>query len=335
MSIVGIIANPASGKDIRRLVAHALVIGNREKANIVSRMLVGLHAAGVRDVRIMPDTFGIGRLATRALLQSNPEVASGVSVVDMDVSGTDRDTIRAAEMMQEMGVGCIITLGGDGTVRLVAKGCGNVPVLPVSTGTNNVLPGFVDGTIAGLCAGFVAQNKEVPHTSLCYRSKTFDVEVNGEVADTALVDVAAHEGIFVGARAVWDPAALRQIAVTQGAPTSIGLSSIVGMLHPISVHDPFGAVVTVSQNRAEKSVVAPIGPGLVSDIPIKDFTILQPGHRHPIVSERPLMLALDGERQIALKEGEDAAVLLREDGPWIVDVDRVMQVAVSDQYFTD
>ena len=34
MSSVGIIANPASGKDIRRLVAHGTVFDNDEKVNI-------------------------------------------------------------------------------------------------------------------------------------------------------------------------------------------------------------------------------------------------------------------------------------------------------------
>ncbi len=36
MSFVGIIANPASGKDIRRLVSHATVVSNNEKVSIVS-----------------------------------------------------------------------------------------------------------------------------------------------------------------------------------------------------------------------------------------------------------------------------------------------------------
>ena len=34
---IGVVANPASGKDVRRLVARASVFGNREKAAIVAR----------------------------------------------------------------------------------------------------------------------------------------------------------------------------------------------------------------------------------------------------------------------------------------------------------
>jgi predicted polyphosphate/ATP-dependent NAD kinase len=47
---VGIIANRASGKDIRRLVAFGSVCDNEEKVSIVRRILLGLEAAGVDKV---------------------------------------------------------------------------------------------------------------------------------------------------------------------------------------------------------------------------------------------------------------------------------------------
>ena len=49
MTCVGIIANPASGKDIRRLVAHGSVFNNNEKVNIVRRVILGLDAAECFD----------------------------------------------------------------------------------------------------------------------------------------------------------------------------------------------------------------------------------------------------------------------------------------------
>ena len=58
-TLVGIIANPASGKDIRRLVAHGSTFDNNEKINIVRRVLLGLAAAGVGEVVYLPDTYGI------------------------------------------------------------------------------------------------------------------------------------------------------------------------------------------------------------------------------------------------------------------------------------
>ena len=59
MSRVGIIANPAAGKDIRRLVAHGSTFDNNEKINIVRRVLLGLDALGVEQVHYMPDTYAI------------------------------------------------------------------------------------------------------------------------------------------------------------------------------------------------------------------------------------------------------------------------------------
>ena len=42
MARVGIIANPASSKDIRRLVAQGRVVPDWEKVNIVRRAMRGL-----------------------------------------------------------------------------------------------------------------------------------------------------------------------------------------------------------------------------------------------------------------------------------------------------
>ena len=50
MDIVGIVANPASGKDIRRLVARASVFDNQEKQAIVQRALAGM--AGVIIIKL-------------------------------------------------------------------------------------------------------------------------------------------------------------------------------------------------------------------------------------------------------------------------------------------
>ncbi len=46
-SLVGIVANPASGKDIRRLVAQGAVFDNNQKTNILERILLAMDAMGV------------------------------------------------------------------------------------------------------------------------------------------------------------------------------------------------------------------------------------------------------------------------------------------------
>ena len=47
MVSVGVVANPASGRDVRRLVTGASVFDNAEKGAMVHRLMAGLGAAGV------------------------------------------------------------------------------------------------------------------------------------------------------------------------------------------------------------------------------------------------------------------------------------------------
>lgn len=110
MAVVGIIANPASGKDIRRLVAYGTVFDNQEKVNIVRRALLGLAATGVRQVVYMPDYYGIVPKALDGL-SSQHRLSLEVNPVDMELTGTQIDSYKAAVEMNRLGVGCMIVLG--------------------------------------------------------------------------------------------------------------------------------------------------------------------------------------------------------------------------------
>jgi hypothetical protein len=346
-SRVGIIANPASGKDIRRLVSHATVVNNHEKVSIVRRVLVALHAAGVEQVDIMPDPFGIGARALDGL-RNQPEITGMASIIEMPFDGSPEDSTRVARWMRDAGAGCIVVLGGDGTCRVVAKGCGDVPLMPISTGTNNVVPHFVEGTIAGLAAAYVALHPEIPRERLCLRHKRLFVHINGQEVDQALVEVALVSTAFVGARAIWEINALRQIYASRAQPTQIGLSSIAGMVRPVAPGDPVGAMATivpVEQDREPReqgcepreqgcgggryTVIAPIAPGTCVPVDISEIGDMEPGILHTVCDERPAILALDGEREIRLRSGDRATVTLQLDGPWIVDVERTLAHAVA------
>ena len=124
MITVGIIANPASGKDIRRLIAHGSVFDNQEKVNIVRRVMLGLQAAHVDNVVIMPDYFGIGRRALDGV-----QLKMAADILDMTIEANQDDSTCAAKLMREMGVGAVVTLGGDGTNRAIAKEIGDVPMM--------------------------------------------------------------------------------------------------------------------------------------------------------------------------------------------------------------
>src|SRR6266568_6880319 len=128
LPLVGIIANPASGRDIRRLVAHGTVFDNNEKTAIVRRVLVGLEAVGIRRIAYMPEhDFGILPRALTELRGHTLQLSA--EPPELPVWGTRADSTRAAQLLTEQGAGCIITLGGDGTNRAVARGCDTVPLV--------------------------------------------------------------------------------------------------------------------------------------------------------------------------------------------------------------
>lgn len=330
MSFVGIIANPASGKDVRRVVSHAIAVNNHQKVNIVRRLLLALLASGVSRVEIMPDLFGIGKRALDGLAK-HPDIQAATSLIDMAVAGTQDDTLHAAHYLHEAGAGCVVTLGGDGTCRVVAKGCGQVPMLPVSTGTNNVVPYFVEGTAAGLAAAFVAQHPKIDVERYCTRHKKLLVWINGQEIDQALVDVALLSTRFTGAKAIWDVDQLRQVFVSRAQPFNIGISSVVGMVRPIGHADPVGALATVS--RDGRRIMAPIAPGAFAPVGLGELYDMQPGVAYPVQDIRPAVLSLDGEREIILHDSDQASVILELDGPWIVDVQRALLLAVEAKSF--
>ena len=228
MITVGVIAKPAAGKDIRRLVAAGRVVSNQEKANTLRRVFAGLVSTGVERVLIMPD---LSRLAAPAM----EDVASDIQASYIDMPGVDHQdgSTLAARIMMSEGAGCIVTLGGDGTNRVVAKGAGNVPIVPISTGTNNVFPQMVEGTLAGIAAGSVAAGVDGVDAAIT-RCKRLDVFVNDEVVDMALIDVAVSTEMFVGARAIWDMDTVEEVFLTRAEPASIGISAVGARLRPVA-----------------------------------------------------------------------------------------------------
>src|ERR1019366_2404755 len=163
---VGVIANPASGRDIRRLVAGASVFGNADKAGMVFRLLAGLGAAGVGRVLMMPASDGLSTTLRRHLhaRRTTPAVDGAAQVPEVEelpiaLHGTARDSAVAVELMRREGVAAIVVLGGDGTHRVVAKACGDVPLCALSTGTNNSFPEMREATVAGLATGLVAAGR--------------------------------------------------------------------------------------------------------------------------------------------------------------------------------
>lgn len=324
MRPIGIIANPASGKDIRRLVAYGSVFDNHEKVNIVRRVVLGLESMGVEEVVFMPDHFNIGSRAMEDL-----SVSMKHAFLDMPMEGSQEDSTRAASMFNDMGAACIVTLGGDGTNRAVAKACKGTPLLPISTGTNNVFPFMVEGTMAGIAAGVVASGA-FPSEKLAFRAPCLEIMKDSEVVDLALIDVVVSEAAFIATRALWDVAPLKEIFLCRAEPGNIGFSSVGGHLCALPPGSGKGVHIKIGDGR--NVVKAPIAPGLVRNIPIEAYEIFERGRSIPI-SHAPGVIAMDGERERLIKKGEVFSVRHSANGPMVVDMGRTLRMASEASLF--
>jgi predicted polyphosphate/ATP-dependent NAD kinase len=329
--LVGVVANPASGRDIRRLVAGASVFDNAEKGSMVYRLMTGLGASGVDRVLMMPAGDGVSGSLTRNLrsragaLREQP--LPKLEFVAMTVRNEAADTVRAVAEMRERGAAAIVVLGGDGTHRVVARYCSAVPLCALSTGTNNAFPEMREATVAGIATGLVATGRVEPRDVL-RREKALRVGVNGDPdRDCALIDVAVSREWWVGARALWHPDHISEVFVSFARPGAVGLSSIAGMLDPISRSESRGMRLRLtSPGEADAVLRVPLAPGLVVPVGVAEARSMLPGERFPVAVDHG-SLALDGEREIELGPGDRAEVRLEVNGPLTIDVDAVMEQA--------
>jgi len=327
MSKVGIIANPASGKDIRRLVAYASIMDNNEKTNQLRRIILGIDATGIDEILIMPDYYGLGQRALDGI--GRKKLNAKVSIMDMPTTYTSEDSTRAAGLMAEQGVDCIVTLGGDGTNRDVAKESRNIPLVPVATGTNNVFPMMVEATTAGIAAGIIAR-KLVNGRDTVKIHKRLVIVKDGREIDMALIDAVVLNQLFVGARAIWELPEVKQIICTRAEPTNMGITSIGGNLHPIGPDDKQGIYLKLGNSNIK--VKAAVLPGVIGEVGIEDWKLLELGDEVS-VNHKPSVIALDGEREIMVKDSDNIKVRLQDDGPLVVDIEKTIGAAVDKGFF--
>ena len=311
---VGLIVNPAAGLDIRRLVGAASVMTSYEKSAIVRRVLRGLRAAGVELVLYLRDGAGI----VAAALDGRPgEMA--VEPLPVLPCGSVADSTEAAGHLAAAPVGAIVTLGGDGTNRAVARVCGDVPLIAISTGTNNVFPSPVEGTVAGLAAGLVAAGA-VDLDVVAPRAKWVEVTCDG-LGDIALIDAAACRERHRGAAAIWDPARVCALMLSRAEPWAVGLSSIGGRMRPVAAGEPAGLYLELG--AGSQMVTAVIAPGLICRVPVRDCRLLALGE-DVIFDVEGGIVALDGERELPVRDQVSARVT--RCGPRLVDVHRVLEL---------
>ena len=330
MTKVGIIANPVSARDIRRIVSHAGNLSINDRANIVLRLLAGLAASGVEEALIMPENGGIRahllrmiERESRARRRRLPRLA----YLEMPVTGTSEDSAEAARRMRDQGVGAIVVLGGDGTCRVVVSQCGGIPVAGVSTGTNNAFPELREPTVTGLAVGLAVTGQTPRERAFCW-NKRLEVRVN-ERREIALVDVAVVSERFIGARAIWRTENFRDLFVTFAGPDGIGLSSIIGLLAPLDRQAPAGRRARLAPPEGAKTrLAAPIAPGLIEEIGVGSLETLIPGtiYRPGVAAGA---FALDGERELTFGEADEVSIRLEVDAFRSVNVSACMADAAG------
>ena len=327
--IVGIIANPVSARDIRRVVANAASLQIADRANIVLRVLAALAACGVDEVLMMPERGGIRGHVLRGIERSRnqgEERFPNVAYLDMPVTGTVQDTERASRLMRQAGVAAIVVLGGDGTHRAVVKECGCVPLAGISTGTNNAFPEHREPTVTGLAVG-LAVTRQVPHAFVF--NKRFDISIAGGPAEIALVDVALVTDRYVGARALWRGETFRELFVTFADPESIGMAAIAGLLQPVGRREAGGLMVSLGPADSCSTVLrAPIAPGLVVPVGVESWRSMPVG-----VPFSPKLaagsIALDGERELSFSEDDEVSITLLAQAFRTIDAAAVMRFAAT------
>jgi predicted polyphosphate/ATP-dependent NAD kinase len=323
-STIGIIANPASGKDIRRIVAYGSLVDNHEKINILARVFCGLEVFSVEKIYALGDPFG---LAIQAYEKSKIQIP--IELSDFSLDNSAKDSLAAAKWMKDNHVSCIITLGGDGTNRVVAKGCEDIPILPLSTGTNNVFPKMMESTLAGIAAAAVAGEVDGIAAAI-QQTRVLEILKNHEKIDTALIDVVVYEGLFRGSGAMWDPSKIHSVILAQQHPAAIGAAAIANSL--ACEPDKTNSGVWIEIGGDDGMVKIPFAPGLILPIPIKAVHWISVGESITLPGISAT-LALDGEREIFIREQDCYEIRVSAEGPRVINVERALEIARQSNFF--
>jgi len=331
ISTVGVIINPHAGKDIRRLVSAAGQTSDAVKIGIVRRAVVGALEQGAQRVLLSSDTHKLAERAVEGL--DGP-----IEFVESPLTGSHLDSVAAARSMWKDDAGAVVVLGGDGTCRDVAIGWPDAPLIPISTGTNNVFPGTLDGTTAGVAAAVVATSAvdiaDVSHQAKRVAIRVDDPSRDTVYHDTALVEAALIDTTFVGARAVSDPSTIRWVVAAIAEPASTGVASIAGRVHPVGRCERGGVLLRLGadgRGPGRRRVRVPLAPGSFATVDVQSVEPLAPGETAEVPGGG--VLAYDGERTTPVGADATITVSIEASGPRIIDVDATLVAAARSQLF--
>ena len=318
---LGLAVNPMSGRDVRRLAARATNMTHEAKRDIVARVAAGADAMGVTDIYITREPFQISSGALEHM-----DLKAEVHIVEHALANDASDTRRSMQAFLEAGCETFVSLGGDGTNRAIVGTAPDIDLVPLSTGTNNVFPVLAEPTVAGMVAGLNACGKlqDAHANGLKQRAKVLHVHTP-RADDVGLIDAVLLRNDHVGNLLPFDAERIAQILLTRAEPNSIGMSPIGGLIHPVYAGDDHGLLVTTGVGT--DPLIAPLSPGLLRRVSVD--VVNEIAFDVAVPFRGPGVIALDGDRDHMLREGESARVTIRRDGPYVIDVEAAMRWAVA------
>jgi len=81
-----------------------------------------------------------------------------------------------------------------------------------------------------------------------------------------------------------------------------------------------------------EKVQAPIAPGLIVEVEVKSYRLLEPGEKIPLTPSTSI-IALDGEREVEVNATDQLELSLSLDGPRIGDIPKILQGAMKKGFF--
>ena len=315
-----------SGRDVRRLAARATNVTHEAKRDIIARVAAGADSIGVSEIYIVDEPFRIASMALEWMPLKAKVIKLGIEL-HHDAS----DTERAVRAFVREGVEVIVSLGGDGTNRIIARSGPQLNLIALSTGTNNVFPSMVEPTTAGIVAALAAMERfpDDAAARIRNRAKVLRTDFSDGIRDIALIDVVQLRDDYVGNLLPYDEAKLKKILLTRALPDTVGMSPVGGLISVVEEKDDCGLLVEVGEiGASEISVRVPLSPGFFKEVAISDSRRIDLGET--VTFEGEGILALDGDREHKLGNKRSVSVTIRRDGLWVYDVGAAMRYAVAE-----
>ena len=307
-----------AGRDVRRLAARASTMTFEAKRDAVARIAAGADAAGVTDIFVVDEPFRVASVA----LQWMP-LQARVHILKTPLGHSAADTEAAVKAFVDHDATTIVSLGGDGTNRAIARAARDIDLVPLSTGTNNVFPTLIEPTVAGVAAGLAARG--ALGDELKPRCKLLHVCFADGMRDVAVIDAVLLADDFLGNMRPFDADKMRRVLLTRAEPNAIGTSPVGGYLDVVEAADDHGLLVHIG--TPGRQIVPPLSPGLFQRVSVADVERIRFDTSVPFHGEG--VLALDGDRVYRLTQSGSAQVVIRRDGPRIVDVPAALRYAAE------